>query len=65
MLEHSLEEKGDFCECFIVNQEIGGIVEPIDLIENGNSILVTDSNKEEFVKLCIKYYTETMIENFL
>jgi E3 ubiquitin-protein ligase HUWE1 len=53
MLENDISEV--ITETFSVETDNFGVVEIVDLIENGRNIPVTEENKQEYVQLVIEH----------
>ncbi|KAL4232649.1 E3 ubiquitin-protein ligase [Mactra antiquata] len=68
ILDHEIEDLG-LDLTFSVETDVFGIMEEVDLKPNGNKILVTDSNKSEYVQLVTELRMtraiQPQIENFL
>ena len=51
-----------FMRTFQIDIESFGVIECYDLVENGGTIWVTETNREEFVRLYIDFYVNKSIE---
>ena len=67
MLENEIENA--IFETFSIEREEFGVVNTIDLIENGRNILVNDTNKQEYVQLVAEWKmigsVKEQLDNFL
>ncbi|KAL8872238.1 MAG: hypothetical protein Q9174_002099 [Haloplaca sp. 1 TL-2023] len=67
MLEHDITDI--ITETFSTETNDFGVIETVDLIENGRNIPVTDDNKQEFVQLMVEYRltgsVQAQLEKFL
>ena len=53
MLENDITDI--ITETFSVDNDKFGVIETVDLIENGRNILVTQENKQEYIRLIVEF----------
>jgi E3 ubiquitin-protein ligase HUWE1 len=67
MLENDITDI--ITETFSVDNDKFGVVETVDLIENGRNVLVTQENKQEYVRLMVEFKltgsVQEQLDNFL
>jgi E3 ubiquitin-protein ligase HUWE1 len=67
MLENDITDI--ITEAFSVDNDKFGVIETVDLIENGRNIIVTEENKQEYVRLIVEFKltgsVKEQLDNFL